>query len=204
MQIETYVAPPFDTNCYLVTCEKTGESIGVDAGKGFYDFVMQRGRPLKKVVLTHSHFDHIFDAHKFTEAGIPIALHRQDSENLRRPGADGLSLLMQPVPTSAFEMLKPNVDDYVGTSRFYALETPGHSPGSVSYFFPEEKILFSGDTLFKGTCGRTDFPGSDPGAMRSSLKKLMELEDEVLVYPGHFEPTTIKDEKKWVLPGGMP
>jgi glyoxylase-like metal-dependent hydrolase (beta-lactamase superfamily II) len=80
--------------------------------------------------------------------------------------------------------------------QFQCLETPGHTPGCVCYYFEREKIIFTGDTLFKGTCGRTDLPGGDGRVLAQSLKKLAALPDDVTVYPGHNESTTIGYEKK--------
>lgn len=79
---------------------------------------------------------------------------------------------------------------------FQTLETPGHTPGGVCYYFDEEKVIFTGDTLFKGTCGRTDLPGGDGRILAASLKKLAALPDDVTVYPGHNENTSIGHEKK--------
>jgi glyoxylase-like metal-dependent hydrolase (beta-lactamase superfamily II) len=81
-------------------------------------------------------------------------------------------------------------------SCFQCLETPGHTPGGVCYYFEEEKVIFTGDTLFKGTCGRTDLPGGDGRVLAQSLKKLAALPDDVTVYPGHNESTAIGYEKK--------
>jgi glyoxylase-like metal-dependent hydrolase (beta-lactamase superfamily II) len=94
-----------------------------------------------------------------------------------------------------FLRLESSMDWRFGKLHFQCLETPGHSPGSCCLLFPEDKILFTGDTLFKGSCGRTDLPGGDARQIKESLNKLKHLPDEIHVYPGHGPETTIGIER---------
>lgn len=205
MIIEVIPAGPFQTNAYLVVDEATKESIVIDPAPesfGPIERKMEKHRcKLVGIYLTHSHLDHFADAVLLIEKyHIPLYVHVKDAKNVEVPGSDGLPLFI-PVrgvkPTGNFQegdILK------VGNLRFTVIETPGHTEGGVSFYFKDEKILFSGDTLFKGAHGRVDFPTADSEKMSVSLHKLAKLPGEIKVYPGHGSATTIENEKEWICP----
>jgi hydroxyacylglutathione hydrolase len=145
--------------------------------------------------LTHSHWDHIGDLKKVkTRFGVPVYVHPADRGNVVKPGSDKLPLMYQ------IEGVEPEFDLQegeiieVGKLQLIVIASPGHTPGGVCFYLDKEKILFSGDTLFKGSIGNLSFPTADPQAMWHSLKKLEKLPSETVVYPGHGPSTTIGDE----------
>lgn len=199
-QILTFPLGPFATNTYIFICTKTREAVVIDPSFGAYEVVSKEKQKLKTILLTHSHFDHIADAERISkEFTIPVAVHVLDASNLRSPGSDGLKL---PFPISSIEphlFLTEGMIFQVGDLTLKILHTPGHSRGSVCFYCPEEKILFSGDTLFQGTWGNTSFPTSQPDLMIPSLHRLVnELPPETKVYPGHGESTTLEKESAWI------
>jgi glyoxylase-like metal-dependent hydrolase (beta-lactamase superfamily II) len=151
------------------------------------------------ILLTHGHFDHILalpDLHSaYPEA--PIAIHRDDMPYLgpNPPRLHGHSLGIDraaglPGPGGIREL-----EDEDRAGPFRVLSSPGHTPGSVVFLLEEQRIMFSGDTLFKGDCGRVDLPGGDQGKIEQSLKRLLALDGDIHVLPGHGESTTIAAER---------
>jgi glyoxylase-like metal-dependent hydrolase (beta-lactamase superfamily II) len=200
MNIEAIPTGAYEEICYIVW-NSENQAIVFDPG---YDahliFGVLEVNKLNVVayVCTHAHADHInalAEMHKRFPA--PIAMHSDDltwafeSMNKIEP--------YYPVPR------RPDVADFLRLEssrewsfadlQFRCMETPGHSPGSCCLLFLEEKIMITGDTLFKGSCGRTDLPGGDPRQLKESLNKLKQLPDEIRVYPGHGPDTTIGIER---------
>lgn len=199
MIVERILVGPLQTNCYVVADELNGKGViidpGGDAGK-ILKIVNKLGVKISMVINTHGHFDHIMANKSIIEAtGAPLAIHKED-ENLLRKGG-GLLFL-------GFIASSPPPDLYlqegdvvkIGQAYLAVLHTPGHSPGSISLYSPEENILFSGDVLFYMGVGRWDFPGGDYHVLMDSIqRKLLTLPDETVVYPGHGPSTTIGQEK---------
>ncbi len=167
--------------------EKNNFFIVIDPSFGFNEIknhIQKTSKEIKAILLTHGHFDHIYDLKKILEDfKCDVYLSKRDREfiefNYDFKFIDGM-------PELSFEELKIKI-----------IETPGHTPGSVCYLV--ENNLFTGDTLFSGCCGRVDLPGSDPEKMRLSLLKLLELDDETIIWPGHSynkDTTTIGFERK--------
>ncbi len=201
MIIKTFSCGPIETNAYLVECPETHEAALIDAPLGVASEIKDYPN-IKKIFITHSHWDHIADAAKLKSTfHIPLYIHSYDEENLKKPGSDRLPLFFPVQGTKAEGLLEEGEKFKIGKLEFQVIETPGHSPGGVCFWFPKEKVLFSGDTLFRGSMGRVDFPTSSPAQMWESLKKLGKLPPETKVYPGHGPPTTIGSES-WIKNAG--
>lgn len=190
----------FEVGLYAVNCTilKFGEkAYVVDPGSESTFIAAQ----LKKmnlepvaILLTHAHFDHIGAVNELERRypGIPVYLGEKDFPVLTHP--------FNQLPPDYPPIAKPeHLKSAAELEGVTVIDTPGHTPGGVSYYFPKEKLLLSGDTLFAGSYGRTDFPGGDMGTLRASLKKLYQLPDETVVIPGHGRFTTIGDEKEWMI-----
>jgi len=191
------------TNCYVVSCEQTGEAIIIDPGfddkseaEEIYSFLDANGLTLKFIVNTHGHPDHICGNGIVKQSfNVPILIHESDAYMLRKHN-ERVSVFF------AFKTFSPPADillcngDLVkfGRTALKVLHTPGHTRGSISLLGKKE--VFVGDTLFAGSIGRTDFPESSPQDMLVSLKKLASLPDYLTVYPGHGPTTTIGEEKR--------
>ncbi|MGI6449756.1 MAG: MBL fold metallo-hydrolase [Desulfitobacteriia bacterium] len=199
--IEGIVTPGMGVNCYLVSCEQTKKAILVDPGAGskrIYDWLKGKDLEIIAIVLTHGHFDHL-GAVEFLrkELGVKVAIHADDAEMLVSPQKNlsqysGLAMKLQPAEI----ILQDKQELSVGEMIIKVLHTPGHTPGGICLLTPEG--LLSGDTLFNGSVGRTDFPGGDMGQLIKSIKeKLMVLNDDLRVYPGHEGATTIGRERKY-------
>jgi len=149
----------------------------------------------KLVLLTHSHWDHIADAAEIKEKwGIPVAVHSDDAPNLEKPGADRLPMFIPIRGVKPDQLLADGDELSLGELQIQVIHTPGHSPGSVCFYLPQQGILLSGDTLFKGTIGNLSFPTSQPDRMWSSLEKLQKLPPDTKVYPGHGPDTSLVKE----------
>ena len=199
LKIETWIGDA--TNCYIVQDEKSKETMVIDPA-GDVDKIVEMldilQAKLKYIYLTHCHGDHIGGVNELKERyGGQIVAQRLAAENLLNTdtnltlyiGKEGLT-----IETDA------RVDDndliHLGDLEFRGIHTPGHTSGGSCLYSEEEKLLFSGDTLFRGTWGRTDVPTGDFEAVISSItKKLMILPDETIVYPGHGKSTMIREEK---------
>jgi len=193
MIVETFTVGMLSTNCYVASSQETKETIIIDPGldlsseaNPILNYITVTKLNVKFIVNTHGHDDHIKGDALFQQKyNVPICVHTldehfiQDSEKGKFPP----NLL-----------LKDGGLIKVGNETLKVLHTPGHTPGSICLI--GEKLVFTGDTLFAGGIGRTDFPGGSMRDMRNSLKKLMELPLNLLVYPGHGETSIIVEEKR--------
>lgn len=204
MFIQVFPSGPFSTNAYVIACEKTREAIILDPAPDSFaeiqTLLTQQQLKPKKILLTHSHWDHIADVKSLKEHyQIPVYIHPLDAPNLQRPGADGLPCWLTIPGVQPDILLEDGMQVTVGELSFQVLHTPGHSPGCVCFFEPKHHVLFSGDTLFQGTIGNLSFPTSQPSLMWSSLAKLAQLPLDTRVFPGHGPSTTIQAESSWLL-----
>ena len=189
------------TNCYIVFDEDTKETMVIDPGgepEKIIEMLNVLGGKLKYIYLTHCHGDHIAGVEKLKqECGGKILIHRSDAEGLEN---EDISLTAY-IGLSNIELeTDSRVDDedliHVGKIKFKVMHTPGHTQGGTCLYCEEEKLIFSGDTIFKGTWGRTDLPtGSLINIMNSITKKILLLPDETIIYPGHRRNDNNKTRK---------
>lgn len=190
---------PFLANCYIVGEDMTGDGMVIDPGDNADDILGEislLALSVKVIVLTHAHTDHIGALKEVRDAtNATIAIHADDSAALTR-GAVSRSLgFSYPTPPPADRLLHDGDEIRTGDLSFTVLHTPGHSPGSICLF--GEGVLFSGDTLFRGSIGRTDFGGGSYDRIMDSLSnRLMKLPPATVVLPGHGPDTTIGQEKE--------
>lgn len=203
MKILNFVLGMVGTNCYLVVNEEEKQCILIDpavySGE-IAEQIRREGLDLRAILLTHGHFDHIMGIDGFRKEfpEIPVYAHREE-EALLKDASMNASLEFGRQYTFSGDAYAEDGDvlDLAGM-QFQVIHTPGHTIGGCCYYLQEEKVLFSGDTLFRESIGRTDFPTGNGGQlMRSIREKLFTLPEETAVYPGHMERTTIGDEKKY-------
>lgn len=200
MQVESFVLGPVMTNCYLVYKERGGAGLVIDPGTGPEE-VVERIRDLdlkiEAILLTHAHFDHIGGVEEVRAAtGAPVYIHQEEAEWLLQPELNGSTLFpVEEVSCRPAEKIVEGGEQLTLLGETFAvLHTPGHSPGSVSY--RTGSVIFSGDVLFSGSIGRTDFPGGDYKTLMQTIHQvMMELPEETVVYSGHGPVTTIGREQ---------
>lgn len=199
MILEVFVSGPLDTNTILLGCEQTKKAAIIDAPPGSTPHLLKRIKALDlhvdKILLTHSHLDHIADAATLKKTlSAEIFIHEEDKENLEHPGEDGIPLFFPVEAARPDHFLRDGETLFVGTLAPITLHTPGHTPGSVCFYLSTQKLLISGDTLFRGSIGNLNLPTSQPEKMWQSLKKLSKLPYDTKVIPGHGSATTIGAE----------
>ncbi len=202
MKLDTYTCPPLATHAFLLSCTESAQGAIIDPGQGSFDVLKkladERNVTLQKVLLTHSHWDHLIDLARFVDQlDLPVFVHKADSANVKRPGCDGLPLPFPCKGVATCSFLRDQEEINVGNVVLKVLHTPGHSPGGVCFYLKKERVLIAGDTLFKGTIGSLSLATADRNAMKQSLQKLAALPPDVAVYPGHGETTTIGAEQ-WI------
>jgi hydroxyacylglutathione hydrolase len=178
------VVGPYQANCYILGSKETGEGLVIDPGDDVTRIIKEisrHGLKIRHILITHGHFDHtggVSELRRITKA--PVMIHPLD--------APGLG-------TSPDAELYEGQKISLGTYTLSVIHTPGHSPGGVCFHAPG--AVFSGDTLFAGSIGRTDFPGGDHrGLIQAVMRKVFPLGDDLRVYPGHGPATTIGTERR--------
>ena len=168
MEVKSVVTGYLDENCYILI--KNGTCLVVDPGDDYHNILECIGdNKVLGVLITHSHADHIGALRNF--------LTKRSIKIFKR---------------SNLEKKEYSIGDF----SFKCIYTPGHSKDSVSFYFEEDKMLFIGDFIFKGSIGRCDLPGGSEDDMRESILKIMNYDDDITLYPGHYEITNLGEEKK--------
>lgn len=200
LNVEQYVVGPVQTNCYFAVNDETKELLIIDPGAQANRLAAEvRDKALKPVaiLLTHGHFDHAGAAAELAEQyQIPVYAQVEERETLENPalnlsGWDGVAQAYH-----ADSYLEDEQELDLAGFHIRVFHTPGHTTGGCCYYFPYQNALFSGDTLFRMSVGRTDFPkGSASDLIHAIKEKIMRLPDETDVYPGHNDTTTVGTER---------
>lgn len=202
MKIEKFVTGIISTNCYLVINEETKQTVVIDpAACPSYLMGHMKSEELQveAILLTHGHFDHIMGIDDLRrEFPVPVYVHEGDRETLLDPALNLSSSYTNGYTFDGADYIRDGQRLELAGFSFQVIHTPGHTPGGVCYYLESEGVLFSGDTLFQNSVGRTDFPNSSMSDLIRSLReKVMKLPDDVKVYPGHMGETTIGHERKY-------
>lgn len=203
MKINRFVIGPVGTNCYIVRNEESGECFLVDPADcppELLRFIREEKLAVKAVLLTHGHFDHIMGLDGLlSEYPVPVYAHEDEKPILENADLNASSSMYGRGYTfSGAEYVSDGSRLEIAGMTAEVIATPGHTAGGCCYYFRKEKVLFSGDTLFCASVGRTDLPtGNGSRLIRSIREKLFILPDETRVFPGHMDETTIGYEKKY-------
>ena len=202
MKVDPILCTTICENCYVVSGKRESECILIDPGayEPVQVYLGKTGLKPVAILLTHGHFDHIGGAKRLKEEyGIPVCIHALDADKLSN-NKKNLSVISVPLrllePFDADVLLEDHQKLAYGGFSVEVLFTPGHSCGGVSYYFADEKAVFCGDTLFRGSYGRYDFYDSSIDALCASLTEtLFALPEDCIAYPGHGDPTEIGFER---------
>lgn len=203
MRISRLVVGPVSTNCYIISNEETKEAFIIDPGEeaGRIEGKLQEEQlELKAILLTHGHFDHIMAVNDLLEKHrVEVYIGEHEVELLEDPykNCSG-SMMNRPYIAKAQRTLRDNDELELAGMNIKVLYTPGHTGGGVCYFLEEEKVLFSGDTVFCQSVGRSDLPTGNGRVLEASIhEKIVPLPDDVQIFPGHGDSTLISYEKKY-------
>ena len=198
LHIADFAIGPLETNCYVVYNDT--EAVAVDPGgppHPVLDFLQQKKLKLMHILLTHLHFDHTYGVSELVKATGATVLASEDDRYMleTEPGKGGVWSLPLVTPYD-YTGLPEGALPLLGSSCI-VLATPGHTPGGLSFYFPDAQAVFSGDSLFHSSIGRTDFPRGDTNTLLQSIRsKIFTLPEETRVYPGHSGQTSVGEEKR--------
>ena len=188
MQILKKAFGEYATNCYILKGEQ-GDLV-IDPGQGSFDWVMQNTGKIAAVLNTHGHFDHVYDDAKLQRAGAKIYIHEDDAFMLR---ADPFETMPESIEADVLVKGQEQSFEIAGFNVKFSLFA-GHTPGSC--MIEAGGAIFSGDVIFKGSIGRWDFPFSSGAQMRESLHKILQIEGDFTLYPGHGPNTSLAAERQ--------
>lgn len=207
LNIQCVVLNNFEENTYIVTDQATGDTAIIDPGmlyesekEYFAKYITDHNLRLTQVILTHAHLDHCFGAdYVRSRYNVPVKLHKDDvplvsilPEQARRFGM--ANVMDRPLEYDV--ELKDGDIIEIGKSRLKVLHVPGHSPGGIMLYDEEDSVAFVGDSIFRGSIGRTDLPGGDYATLINAIKsKIFTLPDNTVLLSGHGEPTDVATEK---------
>lgn len=196
MYLDVFSDNSFETNCWLIAADGGDDAVVVDPGFSaarVHELLREAGKTPVAVLATHGHADHVGAAAEFCGDELPLHIHEADALALTDPLAWGAGYAREPIPVKDVRTLSDgDVLSFAGF-RIEVLHTPGHTPGSVC--FRTDGWVLSGDLVFAGTIGRSDFPNSSPEHMRASLRRFLELPDALPVLPGHGPRTSVERER---------
>ena len=201
LKVECMALGPVGANTYIVTDGLSDESAVIDCG-AFTPALREKlaNKNVKYIMLTHGHYDHILGVYDLKQAtGAEVLIHNDDAACLY----DSMSSLafysygQAQQPLKADRVLRQGDRIELGQTVFKVMNTKGHTEGSVIYIDEANRIMFTGDTLFAGSCGRTDLPGGDEGKMLDSLRRINAMDGDYTVYPGHDRSTTLEEERRF-------
>lgn len=199
---EIFPVGPLQCNCSVIGDETSREAIVIDPGADIsrvLDVTERHGLRVTQILITHGHIDHVGGAMKLKQAtGAPILINQNDAPQLQMLDMQATWLGMTPPGEVSIDAsLEDGFSVQAGKIKGTVMHTPGHTEGSTCIYFPIEKKLIAGDTLFAGSIGRTDLPGGNfEKIMRSLHDRVMTLPEDVTVIPGHGPATTIGEEKE--------
>jgi hydroxyacylglutathione hydrolase len=196
MYLDVFSDNSFETNCWLIAADGGDDAVVVDPGFSaarVHELLREADKTPVAVLATHGHADHVGAAAEFCGDELPLHIHEADALALTDPLAWGAGYAREPIPVKDVRTLSHgDVLSFAGF-RIEVLHTPGHTPGSVC--FRTDGWVLSGDLVFAGTIGRSDFPNSSPEHMRASLRRFLELPDPLPVLPGHGPRTSVERER---------
>lgn len=202
MKVEKFVTGIISTNCYLVINEDTKQAVVIDPAacpSYLMNHIKSEGLKIEAILLTHGHFDHIMGIDGFlSEFDVPVYVHEEDADAMEDPVLNQSSTYTSGYTFGKARYLRDRQTLELAGYTFQVIHTPGHTKGGCCYYVASEGVLFSGDTLFQNSVGRTDFVNSSTSDLVHSVReKLFLLPDDTMVYPGHMGETKIGHEKKY-------
>ena len=198
MSVAVFAIGPLATNSYIIN--SGSEACAIDVGGDpapIMEYLQKEKLKLKAICLTHRHFDHLYGVADLADAtGAPVLSPEKDEVIAASESSTGGIWGMPPVKPFKYEILKPG-ETVIAGMKCDVLDTPGHTPGGISLYFPAQGCVFTGDALFYRSLGRTDFPMGNHSQLLASIKNvLFKLPESTVVYPGHGPATTIGSERK--------
>ncbi len=201
LEIETFIVGAFQVNCYVVWSQTARQALVIDPGAepaAIKTFLEEKNLQLTRYLLTHGHVDHLGGLQALLNIfPAAVIMHPADADWAFKATNSIQPYYAPPMPPPEGTVFPADLQLKTALGECQIFHTPGHSPGSVCYYFPATEALFTGDTLFKGTVGRTDLPGGSTKTLSLSLQSLKGLPLQTRVYAGHGEPSTMENEYRY-------